>query len=70
MVLLSSDLSVEDLDTKGVRNKKKGMMPTKAAPNPSQWSDEDIDIVCQYRYQMDIDSRHTSPTTWTLPTYR
>ena len=29
----SSDLLVEDLDAKGVRNKKKGMTPTKVVPN-------------------------------------
>ena len=32
----SSDLSGKDLDTKGIRNKKKGGTPTKAMPNPSQ----------------------------------
>ena len=29
----SSDLSVKDLDAKGVRNKKKGMTSTKVVPN-------------------------------------
>ena len=43
-----SDSSVEDLDTKGVCHKKKGSMPTKAlGSHPSQWMDEDIDVVRQ-----------------------
>ena len=42
----SSDSSVEDLDTKGVCPKKKGSMPTKApVSHPSQWVEEDIDVV-------------------------
>ena len=32
----SSDLSGEDLDAKGIRNKKKGVTPIKETPNPSQ----------------------------------
>ena len=40
----SSDSSVEDLDAKGVRPKKKGSTPTKAlGSHPSQWTDEDMD---------------------------
>ena len=51
----SSDSSVEDLDTKGARHKKKGSMPTKASgSHPSQWRDEDIDIVSQTRYKTDL----------------
>ena len=51
----SSDLSVEDLDTKGVRPKKKGLMPTKASgSHPSQWTDEDIDVVRQTHYKTDL----------------
>ena len=42
----SSDSSVEDLDTKGARPKKKGSTPMKApVSHPSQWAEEDIDIV-------------------------
>ena len=42
----SSDSSVEDLDAKGVRPKKKGSMPMKApVSHPSQWAEEDIDVV-------------------------
>ena len=51
----SSDLSVEDLDAKGARPKKKGSMPTKVSgSHPSQWTDEDMDIVCQTRYKTDL----------------
>ena len=57
----SSDSSGEDLDTKGIRIKKKGVMPTKATSNPSQWSKEDIDIVCQYCYKTDV---HHFQTYW------
>ena len=46
----SSDSSVEDLDTRG---QEEGVTPTKAL-HPSQWSDEDIDIVHQIRYKTDI----------------
>ena len=42
----SSDSSVEDLDAKGASPKKKGSMPTKVpVSHPSQWVEEDIDIV-------------------------
>ena len=51
----SSDSSGEDLDAKGVKNKKKGVTPTKAASNLSQWAEEDIDVVHQYRYKTDVD---------------
>ena len=51
----SSDSSVEDLDAKGARPKKKGSMPTKAlGSHPSQWMDEDMDVVHQTRYKMDL----------------
>ena len=51
----SSDSSVEDLDAKGACHKKKGLMPTKASgSHPSQWTDEDIDVVCQTRYKTDL----------------
>ena len=51
----SSDSSVEDLDTKGARPKKKGSTPTKASgSHPSQWTDEDMDVVCQTRYKTDL----------------
>ena len=42
----SSDSSVEDLDAKGACLKKKGPTPTKASvAHPSQWAEEDIDVV-------------------------
>ena len=51
----SSDSSVEDLDAKGARHKKKGSTPTKASgSHPSQWTDEDIDVVRQTRYKTDL----------------
>ena len=50
-----SDSSVEDLDTKGAHPKKKGSMPTKASgSHPSQWAEEDIDVVCQTHYKTDL----------------
>ena len=51
----SSDSSVEDLDAKGARPKKKGSTPMKALiSHPSQWAEEDIDVVRQTRYKMDL----------------
>ena len=51
----SSDSSVEDLDAKGARPKKKGSTPTKAPiSHPSQWAEEDIDVVRQTGYKMDL----------------
>ena len=51
----SSDLSVEDLDAKGARPKKKGSTPTKVpVSHPNQWAEEDIDVVQQTRYKMDL----------------
>ena len=51
----SSDSSVEDLDTKGARPKKKGSTPTKVSiSHPSQWAEEDIDVVRQTRYKTDL----------------
>ena len=50
-----SDSSVEDLDAKGACPKKKGSTPTKAlGSHPSQWMDEDIDVVCQTSYKTDL----------------
>ena len=52
---VSSDSSVEDLDAKGAHPKKKGLTPTKASgSHPSQWTDEDIDVVRQTRYKTDL----------------
>ena len=51
----SSDSSIEDLDAKGARPKKKGSTPTKApVSHPSQWAEEDIDVVRQTRYKTDL----------------
>ena len=54
------DSSGEDLDTKDTQNRKKGLMPVKVgSSNTSQWTDEDIDMVCQIRYKMDLDRFQT-----------
>ena len=51
----SSDSSVEDLDAKGARPKKKGSTPTKVlVSHPSQWAEEDIDVVRQTCYKTDL----------------
>ena len=51
----SSDSSVEDLDAKGACPKKKGSTPTKASgSHPSQWTEEDVDVVCQTCYKTDL----------------
>ena len=51
----SSDSSVEDLDAKGVHPKKKGSTPKKVSvSHPSQWAEEDIDVVRQTRYKTDL----------------
>ena len=58
----SSDLSGEDLDaSRGARTKKKMSMPTKAL-HPNQWSKDDIDIVHQIRYKMDLQCFQTYHT--------
>ena len=49
----SLNSSVEDLDTRGAQAKKKVAMPTKAS-HPSQWSDEDINVVHQIHYKTDL----------------
>ena len=54
---ISSDSSVDDLDAKNVRPKKKGVTPTKASASgshPSQWADKDIDVVHQTHYKVDL----------------
>ena len=59
----SSDLSVEDLDAKGARPKKKGSTPMKAPVlHPSQWAEEDIDVVRQTRYKTDL--QHFQTYRW------
>ena len=43
------------MDTKGARPKKKGSTPTKAPiSHPSQWAEEDIDVVRQTHYKTDL----------------
>ena len=48
----SSDSSGEDLNAKSIKNKKKGVMPTKAV-----WAQEDIDVILQYRYKTDVSAK-------------
>ena len=50
-----SDSSIEALDAKGASLKKKGSMPMKASvSHPSQWAEEDIDIVRKTHYKTDL----------------
>ena len=52
----SSDSS--DLDAKGACSKKKGLTPMKApVSHPSQWAEEDIDVVQQTCYKTDQQNR-------------
>ena len=54
-----SDSSGEDMDAKDAWNRKKGLTPTKVASSTSQWTKEDIDVVCQICYKMDLDRFQT-----------
>ena len=58
----SLDSSGEDLDaSRSARTKKKMSMPTKAS-HPNQWSEDDIDIVCQIHYKTDLQCFQTYRT--------
>ena len=58
----SSDSSSEDLDaSRSTQTKKKMSTPTKAS-HPNQWSEDDIDIVCQIHYKMDLQCFQTYRT--------
>ena len=62
-----SDLSGEDLDTcRGTRTKKKTSTPTKAL-HPSQWTEEDIDVVRQIHYKTDLKHFQTYRTNKIAP---
>ena len=51
----SSESSGEDLDAKGACPKKKVSTPNKASvSHPSQWTEDDIDVVHQIRYKTDF----------------
>ena len=57
-----SDSSAEDLDaSRSDQPKKKGGTPTKAT-SPNQWSKEDIDIVRQIHYKVDLQCFQTYRT--------
>ena len=58
----SSDSSGEDLDaSRGTRAKKKTLTPTKAS-HPNRWSKDDINIMCQIHYKMDLQCFQTYRT--------
>ena len=59
-------MSGEDLDAKGTCAKKKVAMPTKAS-HPSQWTEEDIDVMCHIRYKTDFDRFQTYHCNKTAP---
>ena len=56
---IGSDLSAEDLDTKDIQNKKKGLTPVKVVSNTGQWTDEDLDVVRQLCYKTHLDHFQT-----------
>ena len=57
---IGSDSSAEDLDAKDAQPKKKVSTPVKAvSSNTGQWTDEDLDVVCQIRYKTDLDRFQT-----------
>ena len=63
----SSDSSAEDLDaSRSTQSKKKVAMPTKAS-HPSQWSNEDIDVVRQIHYKTDLKRFQTYRTNKIAP---
>ena len=52
---IGSDSSAENLDAKDTRPKNKGSMPVKVTSNTSQWTEEDLHMVCQIRYKTDLE---------------
>ena len=57
---IGSDSSAEDLDAKDAQPKKKVSTPVKvASSNTGQWTDEDLDVVCQICYKTDLDHFQT-----------
>ena len=64
----SSGLSSEDLDaSRGAWAKKKTSTPTKVS-HPNQWSEDDIDIMHQIHYKMDLQRFQTYRTNKIDPT--
>ena len=53
------DSSGEDMDAKGMWNKKKALKPVKVASHTKQWTKEYIDIVRQIRYKTDLERFQT-----------
>ena len=57
---IDSDSSTEDLDAKDTQPKKKVSMPVKvASSNIGQWTNEDLDVVCQLYYKTNLDHFQT-----------
>ena len=57
---IGSDSSTEDLDAKDAHPKKKVSTPVNAASsNTGQWTDEDLNMVCQIHYKTILDCFQT-----------
>ena len=57
---IGSYSSPEDLDAKDAQPKKKVSTPVKmTSSNTSQWTNEDLDVVCQICYKIDLDCFQT-----------
>ena len=56
---IGCDSSGEDLDAKDAWNRKKGSTPIKVASNTGQWTEEDLNVVCQLPYKTDLDRFRT-----------
>ena len=57
---IGSDSSAEDLDAKDARPKKKVPTPVKAASfNTGQWTDKDLNVVCQIHYKTNLNRFQT-----------
>ena len=52
---IGSDWSAEDLDAKDTRPKRKGSTPVKVTSNTGQWTEEDLNMVCQLHYKTDLE---------------
>ena len=65
-----SDSSAEDLDVRDNWSRKKGSTPVKAASNTGQWTEEDLDVVCQICYKTDLDRFQTYHRNKLMPADR
>ena len=65
---IGSDSSAEDLDAKDTQPKKKVSTPVKvASSNTGQWTDEDLNVVCQIHYKTDLDRFQTYQCNKIMP---